>query len=174
MIPKIIQIKFDKIEKDRFILKQELSNYSNEQLNTKPRDGGWSPMQIIRHLIEAEEGTLKYIQKKLSFNPKLETTGFKQQIRFLIFQMVFRSPFKVKAPRGISEALPEYSDFEETMKIWEDNRQEFKLFLEHLDDNLWDKAIFKHPIMGRIAMPHTLGFFDEHIRRHKKQIQRAL
>lgn len=174
MIPKIVQTKFEKIEKDRIALQKELSAYSNEELNKKPADEGWSPMQVIQHLVESEDKILKYIQKKLTGNPILYKTGFKQQFRFLIFQMVFRSPIKVKAPKGISEDLPEYSDFQETMITWENNRKELKVFLENLDDNLWDKKIFRHPAMGRIAMPHTIGFFDEHLRRHTKQIRNGL
>lgn len=174
MIPKIVQTKFDKIEKDRIALQKELSTYSNEQLNKKPADGGWSPMQVIQHLVETEHNILKYMQKKISGDATLHKTGFKQNFRFLLFQMVFRSPIKVKAPKGVSEDLPEYSDFAETMTTWENNRNDLKLFLDNLDDNLWDKKIFRHPAMGRIAMPHTMGFFDEHIRRHTKQIRRAL
>lgn len=170
MIPKNVQSKFDKIEKDRIALIQKLSGYSNEQLNKKPVNGGWSPMQIIQHLIESESGSLKYMQKKLSFNPTLEKTGLKQNFTFLIFQMVFRSPIKIKAPKGVSDNLPEFSDFQETAAVWEQNRQVFKTWLDNLDDDLWDKKIFKHPVMGRIAMAHTMGFHDEHLRRHTKQI----
>ena len=174
MIPKVVQIKFDKIEKDRIALRQELSAYSNEQLNKNPENGGWSPMQVIQHVVESERDILKYMQKKLSHNPTLHKTGLKQNFRFLLFQIVFRSPIKVKAPKGVSEDLAEYSDFEEMMTDWENNRTELKSWLDNLDDNLWDKKIFRHPAMGRIAMPHTMGFFDEHLRRHMKQIRRGL
>ena len=170
MIPKNVQKKFDKLESDRKKLVQKLSIYSNDQLNKKNENGDWSPMQIIEHLIEAEAGSLKYMQKKLSFNPTLEKTGLKQNFIFLIFQIVFRSPIKIKAPKGVSNTLPEFSDFEETTAIWEHNRQVLKTWLDNLDNDLWDKKIFKHPVMGRIAMAHTIGFHDEHLRRHTKQI----
>ena len=62
MIPKVVQIKFDKIEKDRIALRQELSAYSNEQLNKNPENGGWSPMQVIQHVVESERDILKYMQ----------------------------------------------------------------------------------------------------------------
>ena len=53
----------------------QLAAYSDEQLNTKPADGGWSPIQVLHHLLLVEEGTLAYVRKKLSFNPTLEKTG---------------------------------------------------------------------------------------------------
>lgn len=174
MIPKDVQKKFDKLESDRKKLVQKLSIYSNDQLNKKNENGDWSPMQIIEHLIEAEAGSLKYMQKKLSFNPELETTGWKQSTRFLGFQMFFRSPIKVKAPKGVAEDLPDFSDFETTIERWEKERQILKIWLENTPDNLWDKCIFKHPVIGRLSIYHTLGFHDEHLRRHTKQINQRI
>lgn len=174
MIPNNVQNRFNKIEEDKLQLIKELSKYSNEELNKKPADGGWSPMQVIQHLIESESGSLKYMQKKLSFNPTLETTSFVNDLKFFAFKIFFRSPIKVKAPKGVSSDLPEFSDFKTTIKTWDESRQILKKWLENTDDNLWDKCIFKHPVLGRISLNHTLGFHDEHLRRHTKQIKRAL
>lgn len=174
MIPNIVQTKFDKIEKDRIALMQELSTYTNEQLNQQPKNNGWSPMQTIQHLVETERDILKYMQKKSSGNATLYKTGWKQNFWFLVFQIAFRSPLKFKAPKGVTETFPAFIDFQETMETWKNNRQLLYVFLENLDDKFWDKKMFRHPAMGRIAIPHTMGFFEEHIRRHTKQIRRAL
>jgi hypothetical protein len=174
MIPNNVTTKFEKIEKDRLTLIQELSKYSKEQLNKKPADGGWSPMQVLHHIIQAEHGSLLYIQKKLSFNPKLEKSGIINDFRFLIFKITFSLPFKVKAPAAIADNLPDYADLESTSKMWAESRQNLKIWLANVDDSIWNLQIFKHPFIGRISLFHTLGFFEEHAKRHTKQIRRGL
>lgn len=174
MIPTNVTTKFEKIEKDRLALMQELSKYSEKQLNQKPADGGWSPIQILHHLIQAEQGSLFYIKKKLSFNPNLKKSGIINNIRFFIFKIVFSFPFKIKAPAVIADNLPDYADLESTSKMWAESRQNLKTWLANADNSVWDLEIFKHPFIGRISIFHTLGFFEEHAKRHTKQIRRGL
>ena len=174
MIPNNVLSKFEKIEKDRLALMQELSKYSDEQLNQKPADGGWSAIQILHHLIQAEHGSLLYIQKKLSFNPNLKKSGILNDIRFLIFKITFSFPFKIKAPAAIADNLPDFANFEATSKMWAESRQNLKKWLENADDYIWNLQIFKHPFIGRISIFHTLGFFEEHAKRHTKQIRKNL
>jgi uncharacterized damage-inducible protein DinB len=170
MIPQNVQERWETLEKEQQQLIKTLSKYSNERLNQKPTDGGWSPMEVIQHLIIAETGTLKYIQKKLSFNPKLEKSGLTQNLKYLGFKIFFRSSIKIKAPVKAIIIFPEFSDFEETIDEWYQARKDFKNWLQNVPDSLWDKQIFKHPIMGRISINHTVSFFYEHQRRHIKQI----
>ncbi|MFT5832516.1 MAG: hypothetical protein ACI97N_000127 [Cognaticolwellia sp.] len=174
MIPNNVKTRFEKIEKDRIALMQELSKYSEKQLNTKPADGGWSPMQVLHHLIQAEQGSLLYIKKKLSFKPELKTAAIINDIRFMFFKTAFNLPFKIKAPAVVADNLPETADFKSTQETWNKTRQTFHSWLETVDDDLWNKLIFKHPIMGRISIFHTLGFFEEHTKRHTNQIRKAL
>lgn len=174
MIPKNVQSKFETIEKDRLALLQELSKFSDEQLNQKPTDGGWSPIQVLHHLIQAEHGSLLYIEKKLSFNPNLDKSGIINDIRFLIFKIVFSFPFKIKAPAAVADNLPDYATLASTSKMWADSRQNLKKWLDNADDAVWNLAIFKHPFIGRLSIFHTLAFFEDHFKRHRKQIKRAL
>jgi hypothetical protein len=174
MIPNNVITKFKKIEKDRLALMQELSKYSDEQLNKKPADGGWSPIQVLHHLIQAEYGSLLYIQKKLSFDPKLEKSTIINDIRVFIFKITFSFPFKIKAPAAIADNLPDYADLKSTSKMWADGRQNLKKWLDNADDSIWNLQIFKHPFIGRLSIFHTLGFFGDHAKRHTKQIRKAL
>lgn len=170
MIPNNIQTRWADLQKEQQELISTLSKYSNERLNQKPADGGWSPMEVIQHLIVSEIGTLNYIQKKLSFNPKFKKAGLLQDIKSGFYNVFFRLPFKVKAPIKALTDFPEYSDFEETTKNWDNLRTDFKTLLDNLDDSLWDKQVFNHPVIGRISIYHTVAFFYEHQHRHIKQI----
>jgi hypothetical protein len=170
MIPNNIQTRWADLQKEQQDLIKELSKYTNERLNQKPANGGWSPMEVIQHLMVSEIGTLNYIQKKLSFNPKLKQSGLLQDVKSGLYNRFFRLPIKVKAPIKVLTDFPEYSDFEETITNWNNSRADFKKLLDNFDDSLWDKQVFNHPVIGRISISHTVAFFYEHQHRHIKQI----
>lgn len=172
MIPNNVQNRWEAVQQEQQDLIKTLSKYSNERLNQQPTDGGWSPMQVIQHLIVSEVGSLNYIQKKLNFNPKFKKSGLLQDVKSGLYNIFFRLPIKVKAPIKALTDFPAFSDFEETVEKWNDSRTDFKKMLDELDDSLWDKQIFNHPIIGRISIYHTLSFFYEHQHRHIKQILR--
>lgn len=170
MIPQNVQERWETLEEEQQQLIKTLSKYSNERLNQKPADGGWSPMEVIQHLIVAEKGSFSYIQKKLSFNPKFKKVGLLQDLKSGLYTLLFRMPIKVKAPIKSLTEFPAFSDFEETIEKWNASRVDFKNLLNNFDDSLWDKQVFNHPVIGRISMNHTVAFFYEHQRRHIKQI----
>ena len=154
---------------------EELSQYSHEQLNQQPQGGGWSPIQIMHHLIIAEEGSLKYVRKKLSFNPELKNTGFAEGYRSLILNLYLWAPFKFKAPAGVAgDKLPTEADFQETAQRWKNNRKDLGDYLNSLPEELFKKSIYKHPLAGRLSLQGMLQFFDGHFNRHRKQINRTL
>ncbi len=57
--------RFDQMESERQTLLAELNGHSPEVLCKKPSSGAWSVTEVIMHLTMAEEGSLKYLQKKL-------------------------------------------------------------------------------------------------------------
>ncbi|MEL6720728.1 MAG: hypothetical protein AAFP82_18635, partial [Bacteroidota bacterium] len=72
---KSIERKLDKLDSDLRNLLTDLEGYSEQTLNKKPDEKSWSVFQIMSHLILAEGGSLRYVKKKLSFNPELKTAG---------------------------------------------------------------------------------------------------
>lgn len=156
-------------------LLNDLSKYDNEKLNTTPADGGWSPLQVMHHLIISENLSLKYVQKKLSFNPELKAVGLSAKWRTFLLKNYLKTPIKFKAPKMVStEAMPTVSDFQEMAARWKNSRKELKIYLESLPQELDNKAIYKHPVAGRLGLDGMVLFFDIHFDRHRKQIDRAL
>ncbi|MCB9287063.1 MAG: DinB family protein [Lewinellaceae bacterium] len=156
-------------------LLDELSNYDNEILNNKPADGGWSALQVMHHLILAEEGSVKYVRKKLSFDPELKSAGLMSAWRASLLNFYFILPFKFKAPPGVGDdVLPAQSDFREVSGRWLANRKELRSYLENLPPELFGKSIYRHPFAGRMSLEGMVRFFDGHFERHRKQISRVL
>ena len=64
--------KFELMEKDKIAIFQKIKGLDNDLLNSPPEPGKWSIIQILHHLIQAEEGTLNYIKKKTQSPEKLQ------------------------------------------------------------------------------------------------------
>lgn len=154
-------------------LLEELKVYSEDQLNRKPADNGWSVLQVMHHLMRSESLANQYVQKKLSFQPELKKVGVQTVFRQAALNFYLGSPFKFKAPELISgENLPDQASFWETAKQWKSQRMELQSFLASLPPEMFNKAIYKHPFAGRLSLLGMLKFFDRHFNRHCKQIRK--
>jgi hypothetical protein len=162
------------LDEDLRLLLTDLDGYSELKLNQKPSENGWTVFQVMHHLIRTEDLSLKYVQKKLSFNPDLPKAGLLAYARKLVLKNYIKYPFKVRAPASVGENLPDYSTFWEVAKIWKNQREELNAYLTQLPSELFDKEIYKHPMAGKMTLGAMVEFFHAHFKRHKKQIMRTL
>ncbi len=169
------QKKMNKLDADLSALLKKLAPYSDEQLNAKPSKDVWSVLQCLQHLMLAEEQILKYIKKKLSFNPILEDTNFNVKLRRFLLVCFLRMPFKFKAPKGVGEEnFPAVSSLKEVAEKWGKLRKELASFLEAHSENLRGKIVYKHPLSGPMTLKDLLDFYDVHFVRHRKQLENVL
>lgn len=156
-------------------LLKELAASNDAILNMAAIDGGWSAIQTVHHLILVEEYALQYVEKKLSFNPTLPKTDFNTRLRSASLWFYLNLPFKFKAPTAVAEEnLPGFTTFALSRERWLDIRQKWTVFLEQLPEELLDKAVYRHPFVGRLDWPGMLRFFRYHFERHRKQIWRTM
>lgn len=168
-----LDIQLKDLDKKLNNLLKELKAYSEDQLNRKPKEDAWSVIQVMHHVMMSENGSLKYVKKKLSFNPELKKAGFKSGFREMVLNTYLGSPIKWKAPEAISgDNLPSHETFWKTAQQWKNQRIELREFLEKLDEDLLKKEVYKHPFVGRISINGMLRFFNRHFDRHNKQIKR--
>lgn len=154
---------------------QDLSAHSDEQLNRKPANGGWSAMQVLHHLLLVEEFSLAYVRKKLSFHPTVEQVNLGTHLRSLFLSTYLRSPLKRKAPPAVGDDnLPAFATLADTRARWVQTRQAWTQFFTDLPDHLLDKQVYKQPFAGRLGWPQTLDFFAAHFQRHRRQALRAV
>ena len=170
-----LQKEFDLLQRELRLLFEELKVHSNNVLNKKPKPEKWSTLQVLYHLQVAEETSLKYVKKKLSFNPELNNTNIGSKLRETAIKFYLGLPFKFKAPPSVGDdAIPELSEFWTLVSKWRDQRDELGAFLETIPKELVNKQIFKHPAAGRMSLLGMMKFFRAHIKRHKKQIDKNL
>jgi hypothetical protein len=152
-------------------LYDKLKEINSELLSRKPRADSWSVLQVINHLIIAEAGTLNYLHKKIK-SPTLPGRSSLEPVKMVFLYLIMISPLKFKAPKVVSE--PENRDLESSFEEWGKIRKSIREFVEEYPESNLNKAIFKHPFIGRISLESTLWFFKMHIEHHQKQIDRLL
>ncbi|MCB0568206.1 MAG: DinB family protein [Phaeodactylibacter sp.] len=174
MTPSLTQC-LQKMDRDLEELLGQLSAFDNDVLNRRPADGGWSVMQVMHHLMLAEEGSLRYVKKKLSFDPKLQDAGMQSWVRQFLLRFYLGLPLKFKAPKGVGDdVLPERSDFREAAQRWKASRKDMQDYLAGLPEGLYSKSVYRHPFAGRMSLEGMARFFDGHFERHRKQIERVV
>lgn len=156
-------------------LLDEIQAYNNDALNKRPESGGWSALQVMEHLVLSETLSLQYIRKKIGFGGAFEKRGISSAWRRFLLWGYLSTPIKFKAPVMVAEDnLPQHSSLADVRLRWESLRSQWTQFLEKLPSELLDKAIYKHPVAGRLGWPETIAFFNIHFNRHRKQIRRTL
>ena len=170
-----IDTKLNRLDNKLSDLLTKLQVYSDDQLNRTPNNGKWSVLQNMHHLILAENSSQQYLQKKLSFNPQLKKAGIGSKCREWVVRSALASPFKYKAPAGVSGSnLPENTTFWETAKMWKQQREDLKAYLEGLPPNVFALQAYKHPVGGRMSIGSMLGFFETHFNLHHKYINKII
>ena len=152
-----------------------LARYDEATLNATPRPDAWSALQICHHLMLAEAGTLRYFRKKLSHNPALQPTDWKEKLRVWVLRTYLGLGLKKQAPPYLrGEHLPTTTTLATTTERWRTQRAELRDYLLSLPAELHGKQIFKHPFAGRLSLAGTVAFLEAHQARHIKQIERTL
>jgi hypothetical protein len=171
---KLLQ-KLQALDQDLQALFDQLQTYSHEALNTAPQTGAWTATQVLHHVRLAEFYSQKYCEKKLSFNPPLKRAAWPERLRSKVVAGYLRLPLKVTAPKNLSgPALPTESQLSALIEQWTKQRKSLAKFLSTLPDHHLDKAVYKHPMGGRLSFAGMLDFFEAHFRRHEQQIWRTI
>jgi hypothetical protein len=174
MHPKL-QRRIDLLNKELEELLKELEPFDEETLNHQNHDGQWSVHQVMHHLMRSEALSRKYLEKKMSFQPQLKTAGFPSAVRRMVLNFYLNTPFKFKAPKMVgTQQLPEHSILKDVAENWKNERTALENFLNTLPEDIIRKTVYRHPVAGRLSLDGMLDFFQQHFRRHRKQIRRTL
>ncbi len=172
---KMVAKRLERLDEKLQQLLNHLRSFSDEQLNARPNPQSWSVLQILHHLMLAEQLSGAYVQKKLSFNPALKNINFATWGRMLLLRYYNYLPIKLKAPANVSEErLPERSNLADVTMQWQTQRQALRAYLSGLPQPIFQKEVYKHPIAGRLGLDGMVAFFEGHFDRHLRQINRIL
>lgn len=166
-------VRWEKLEKQRVDFLGMLRQYPDPVLNRPLAPGKWSPAQIVKHLILAEEHTLYYLEKKTKNTEGAPRSGLKAWIRSVALNFSLRSSFTFKAP---ALAVPDTkeSSLESLEAWWNGERSHLHELLSKLPESDFKKELFRHPAVGKINLYQMLAFMEIHVDRHQKQIQKIM
>jgi hypothetical protein len=162
--------KFNKLQADLNGLFERLDALPEKSLHQRP-EGAWSAVQILHHLSLSEQGTVQYVNKKLSGAAvHVENAGIGAMLRSFLLQRALRHPTKkFKAPKFVAD-VPDQPDYTHTKQRYETVRKDMQAMLKKFDGVMLRKAYFKHPRAGKMNIVQALEFIHDHFDRHLQQI----
>lgn len=154
-------------------LLKKCSELTFEELNTPISEGKWSIAQILAHINLSINNSLNYLNKKLQKPELIPNANLSTKFRSLLLNWALKSDIKFKAPKGI-DIVPEKIPFDDIQSEWIKQNRNLLSILENFPESLLKKAVFRHPVVGRITLNNMLEFMHFHIDHHQKQINRQL
>ena len=170
MNPKLIST-LDALNQARADFIKQIEEVPRELRSKHPAEG-WNMLQVMEHLISSEVGTLEYMKKKTQARAdeipvagEESTAGSEQLKRALQSEKKWKMPGVLPDPTGAQS-------FENMQAYWDGLREKYRAFLEDLSADYHDRAIFKHPISGRMNLEQTIEFLVDHLVHHGYQLKR--
>lgn len=168
-----LMTQFEELETLRHQLTGNLRALDGARLQARPRADAWCALEIVSHLMTAERHSLAYVRKKLNDPASIPEAGIGAHVRSTLLRIALALPFRFKAPEVVSK--PECPEsLESAVTAWDEVRDGWRTLLDTLPPELESKAIFRHPVVGRINLSDTLQFHRSHLQRHCAQIERAI
>jgi len=131
------------------LLRKEVENLSDEQLNTPYREGGWTIRQVVHHLPDSHLNS--YVRFKLALtedNPKVKTY---EEHLWAELKDTFETPIEV------------------SLNLINSLHKRWVVLLKSLSDEQFERT-FNHPEWGNIPLDKTLALYAWHSRHHLAHI----
>jgi hypothetical protein len=142
------QQQIDRIEELPRRIEEAVRGLDDRQLDTPYREGGWTPRQVVHHLVDSHSNAL--IRMKLTLtedHPPLK-------------------PYDQDAWAKLADSrLP----VEPSLAILRGLHERWTALLRSLPEEAWARTAF-HPERGDITLDDQLALYAEHGAKHAKQI----
>lgn len=165
-----LESQYLKLEESRNRLIGELEGLDEELLNRPAATGKWSINQIVAHLIQVEQLTNSYIQRKVQ-EKELESASLAHSIKSILLRVALHSGMKFKAPAAVAK-VPAYASLNSLRIQWDAARYQLEDTLTELPSDQLGKCLFRHPYAGMLTINQTLDFLQDHFTHHARQIAR--
>ena len=93
--------KLQKIDELKAAITDNIGSQNTEQQHQNGVQESWSMIQVLSHLVTAENGVLAYIGKKMQDPSKIENNGLSGIFRSLLLSILLKLPIKFKAPSAL-------------------------------------------------------------------------
>ena len=167
----MIEKRIKNLEKKRLVLFNGLETLTEKKLNYSVSPEKWSINQHLYHTWLSELLTEKYIRTKTNYPESLTTMSSSAHLKKFILKYSLNLGFKFKAPKIITD-FPNEIDLNKLNKLWASSRMSLlTLAVDLKEKKLDNKAVNRHPLLGRINMSVTVDFFEFHYNHHLKAVK---
>lgn len=168
-----IRSSLERLQDERRTLLDALAGLDEARLRRPGPGGGWSVLQILGHVALAEQLTLAYLHKKMQDTSAIPRAGAASFWRLAVLKVALRSPLRAKAPERVAHPEAD-TTFAAVRAHWDGVRQGWQDLVEAFPPSLVDRAVYRHPRVGRMRLAHTIDSLREHLVHHRRQIDRRL
>lgn len=165
----ILGEKLAKLESETEVLFKSVDQLSEEALHDQAY--GWSIIQVLAHLIESEAGSVMYMTKKMQAGDKMPEYTLGNKMKMAFTKAMLGSSLKWKAPKFVANPNSELS-LAEIKENWEVTRKQTRTYVQNYPEQYLNKAVYKHPMAGRLDLASAIDSLTYHQIHHRHQIER--
>ena len=168
MLPEL-QPRFTAIETQRSALVSALRTHDPDSLLFKPSTEAWSVVEVVEHLVIAEELSLRALEKLL---PAYRGSSIRATFRINLIRASFRHlSVRIKAPSA--RIMPTgTATLAELIDRWDTARGRLAAVLEAIAPTSRSDRRWRHPLAGWLTSEQWLAFVESHVAHHQKQMAR--
>jgi len=140
-----------------------------DTLRTRPEPTSWSLLEIIEHLVRAEEAVLGPEGAGVE---GAAAAGRGSRLLYGVVWAVLRLGIPVQVPAAEMQPRGE-AGLAELTEEWRDRHRGLRGYLEGLDSEGLRRPVFAHPVIGSLRPKEALVLGETHLRRHQGQLRRT-
>lgn len=166
-----IQKNFDSLDQKYTQVLQHLNSLSDDVLYFKAAADKWSIVEVIEHLVMAEENMLAQLTgatSATSLDPQDRSAkNFHIVIKVMTRDIPVDVPDESMEPHG-------QSSLAQLLDRWDDIRQKTRAYVNGINSEKAGDLVYRHPFAGPLDMAETLRFIDVHFDNHMRHIERII
>lgn len=166
-----IQEKFDSLTSKREALFQHLDSLSSEVLCFKAGPDKWSIVEVVEHLVIAEDDLLTQLTTEEP-SPPLDINS-RTPKKYQTVIKVMERDIEVDVPHESMEPHGRLT-LDELLKQWNGIREKLQGLLAEIPAGNLDDLVYRHPYGGPLDISETLHFIEVHFDNHIRHIDRIL
>jgi hypothetical protein len=165
----IVATLLDRVDAQRGALLADVAALSPEAQRWRAHPTAWSAVDVLEHLVLAEQLVLGDLQTASDRVAHVPTGG--DRVRAGMVWLVLRLGVRVRVPADAMRPTGQYS-LEELRTRWEAQHKALRRFATRLDRRGLRRTIFRHPIAGPLNAIQALRLLAAHLGTHQRQLER--
>ena len=161
----------DGIVEMRTRLLSDLAGVPSPLLTRTPSGGGWSILEVIEHLVLAEESVLANMDRPELLRAR--RTSWRSRLGYSAIVAILSSPFRVSVPSAAMKPQGKRS-FDELRAAWAASHEALRRHVIAVHEGRVSGAVFAHPVSGPLTTRQAVRMLRVHLKRHERQIRGIL